>query len=373
MKIIEKLIVIFFLFNILLMASCTRSAPEEKNMSDDYCIPDSLMNALTFDTLRSGSVMSELSLPGKITFNEDHVVKVFSPVGGRVSDVKVTLGDYVEKGQLLAVLRSTDMAGYYNDYQSAQSDLAVAKKNLEASADLKSSGVASEKDYITAQSEYRKALAQYNKVNEVMKIYGNTLPPGDSVGSGYQLKAPISGFIVEKNISAGLEMHSDMGTNLFTISDLKDMWAVASVYETDIAKIKTGDEAMITALSYPDKKFNGKVEKISNVLDPETKVMSVKIHLDNSDYTLKPGMFANVSILFPENKKMLMVPSRSVLFDDNKNYVVHFHKRCDVDMQQVSIFKSFNDQCYVIGDSLQEGDLVINRNALFVLTALKKL
>jgi Membrane-fusion protein len=105
------------------------------------------------------------------------------------------------------------------------------------------------------------------------------------------------------------------------------------VYETDIAKIKQGSNAEITTLSYPDKKFSGRVERISNILNPETNVMTVKIRLSNPDYTLKPGMFANISILFPETEKRLVIPSRSMLFDDNKNYVVLFKKQCDVDMQ----------------------------------------
>lgn len=338
-----------------------------------FCIPDSLVSAISLDTVRSETVMSDLKLSGKITFNEDNVAKIFPMVSGHVTDVKVTLGDYVQKGQLLAVVRSSDMANYFNEYKSAQSELAIAKKNMEVTADMRSSGVSSEKDYLTAQSEYQKALAQFNKINEVLKIYGNASLTGESAGSGYMIKSPISGFVVEKNMNAGRELRADDGTNLFTISDLKEVWATANVYETDIAKIKTGSEAIVSTLSYPDKKFNGKIERISNILNPETNVMTVKIRISNPDYSLKPGMFCNISVLFPENDKMLMVPSGSVIFDDNKNYVLSYRKRCDLNMQEVHIFKTFNDKAYINGDSLHEGNLIISRNALFVFTALNKL
>ncbi len=341
--------------------------------AQEFCIPDSLMKNITLDTVRSEYVMSDLKLSGKITFNEDNVVKVFPLVSGNVTDVKASLGDYVQKGQLLAVVRSSDMANYFNDYKSAQSELAIAKKNLEVTADMHNSGVSSEKDYLTAQNEYQKALAQFNKVNEVLKIYGSNLQASDSIGSGYRIKAPISGFIVEKNVNTGMELRTDDANNLFTISDLKEVWATANVYETDIAKIKVGNEAVITTLSYPDRQFTGKIERISNILSPETNVMAVKIRLSNPDYTLKPGMFANISILFPESEKKLVIPSRSVLFDDNKNYVVLFRKRCEVNMEPVNIYKSVNDKTYIKDDSLHEGDLVIARNGLFVFTALKKL
>ena len=357
----------------MLFVSCHRSDSDSDSNTSQFCIPDSLLKNITLDTVQSETVMSDLKLSGKITFNEDNVVKVFPVVSGHVADVKVSLGDYVQKGQLLAVVRSSDMANYFNDYKSAQSELAIAKKDLEVTTDMRNSGVSTEKDYITAQNEYQKALAQFNKVNEVLKIYGGNSQMNDAASSGYMIKSPISGFIVEKNVNTGMELRADDANNLFTISDLQEVWATANVYETDIPKIKVGSEAIITTLSYPDKNFTGKIERIANILNPETNVMTVKIRLPNAGYALKPGMFANISILFPESKKMLVVPSRSVLFDDNKNYVLLFRKQCDVSMQQVNIYKSFNDKTYMEDDSLHEGDLVVARNGLFVFTALKKM
>jgi cobalt-zinc-cadmium efflux system membrane fusion protein len=187
------------------------------------------------------------------------------------------------------------------------------------------------------------------------------------------IKSPISGFIVEKNVNAGMEWRADDNNNLFTISDLNEVWAVANVYETDIAAIKTGLDAEVTTMSYPDKKFTGKVARIGTMLNPETNVMAVKIHLTNENYILKPGMFASISIQFPESGRMLVVPAKSILYDDNASYVVVYRKRCDVNMEKVNIFKSFNDYCYLLNDSLHAGDLVIERNGLFVFTALKKL
>jgi cobalt-zinc-cadmium efflux system membrane fusion protein len=365
----------FFLLSVtaILFASCDRLVSDSDVGTSQFCIPDSLVKNITLDTVKSGTVTSDLKLSGKITFNEDNVVKVFPVVSGHVADVKVSLGDYVQKGQLLAVLRSSDMANYFNDYKSAQSELAIAKKNMEVTADMRNGGVSTEKDYITAQNDYQKALSQFNKETEVLKIYGGNSETNGSASSGYMIKSPISGFIVEKNVNTGMELRADDANNLFTISDLQEVWATANVYETDIPKIKVGSEAMITTLSYPDKKFMGKIERIANILNPETNVMTVKIRLPNAGYTLKPGMFANISILFPENKKMLVIPSKAVVFDNNKNYVVSFRQKCDVRLQEINVLQSFNDKSYIEADSLHEGDLVIERNGLFVFTALIKM
>jgi cobalt-zinc-cadmium efflux system membrane fusion protein len=312
-------------------------------------------------------------LTGKITFDEDKVARIFPLVSGHITDVKVSLGDYVEKGQILATIRSADMANYYNEYKSSQSELSIAKKNMEVTGDMRKSGVSSDKDYLVAQGDYQKALAQYNKISEILKINGSILAANDSAGSGYVLKAPISGFIVEKNITIGMDLRSDESNSLFTISDLKNVWAVANVYESDIAKIKIDASTDVTTLSYPDKIFTGKVEKISNILDAESRVMNVKIRLDNIGYLLKPGMFTHINIHFPESKKMLTTHSNAILFDENKYYVLRYRNKCDVTMQQVSVYKSLNDVAYLTSDSLQPGDQLIVRNGLFILSALKKL
>ena len=138
----------FFLFLVQAMAMISCGGHKEIANSDpsSFCIPDSLMLNITLDTIRSESVMGELKLSGKISFNEDNVVKVFPQVSGHVGDVKVSLGDFVQKGQLLATIRSSDMANYFNEYKSAQSELDIAKKNMEVAADMHSSGVSSEKD-----------------------------------------------------------------------------------------------------------------------------------------------------------------------------------------------------------------------------------
>lgn len=366
-----------FLFAILITAtmlsSCEKAMTESTENLNEFCIPDSLLKNLTLDTIKSDFVISTLKLAGKITFNEDKVIKVFPIVSGHIADVKVTLGDYVKKGQILAEVRSSEMANYSNDYKIAESQLAIAKKNLDVTSELKNSGVSSEKDYLNAESEYQQALSLFNKETEIIKIYGNEIHKSDSSGTVYMIKSPIDGFIVEKNVNSGMNLRADETNSLFTISDLTEVWAIANVYETDISKIKTGSDVEITTLSYPEKIFKGKVERISNILNPETNAMAVKIHLVNADYTLKPGMFANISVLFPEEGKMLEVPSNAILFDDNKNYVVLFHKRCDVDLQEVNIAKTFNNFSYIQSDSLHEGDLIVERNGLFVFTALKKL
>ena len=93
-----------------------------------------------------------------------------------------------------------------------------------------------------------------------------------------------------------MSIRADNATNLFTIADLKNVWVIANVYESNIGLVHLNDNVNVTTLAYPDKSFKGKVDKIMNVLDPVNKVMKVSIVLPNPGYLLKPEMFAKVEL-----------------------------------------------------------------------------
>jgi cobalt-zinc-cadmium efflux system membrane fusion protein len=330
------------------------------------CISDSLQKMIKIDTAKSTPMKDELTLSGEVSFDENKVVKVFPFTSGQVIEVKVSLGDKVTKGQTLAVIRSADVAGSYTDLSATKSDLAINKRQLEQAEYLYKNGISSERDYTEAKENYNKAVAANSKVRDQIAINGggNTNASGSLV-----IKAPGSGYIVEKNISAGNFIRPDNSSSLFTISDMKDVWIWANVFETDIAKVKKGYDAKITTLAYPDKTFNGKIDEISSVLDPDNKVMKVRVALDNKDMLLKPEMFTNVLISNKEGSSSVAIPSSAVIFDSSKNFVVVYNSKCDLQVRAVSVIKTVDDITY-IASGLKPGDKVISKSQLLLYNAL---
>jgi membrane fusion protein, heavy metal efflux system len=98
--------------------------------------------------------------------------------------------------------------------------------------------------------------------------------------------------------------------------------------------------------------------------------MSIKIGLNNPEYKLKPGMFARISVRSQGGIKLMAVKTSSLIFEDNKCYVLRFRNKCDISIQKVNIYKSINDRSFFESDSLKEGDLTIARDGLFIYTAL---
>lgn len=353
------------LSGLLFLAACKQKqqdSPENKQV----CISDSLQKMITIDTAKTSIMKDELTLSGEVSSDDNNVVKVFPFSSGQVIGVKVSLGDKVSKGQTLAIMRSADVAGNYTDLSSTQSDVSVAKRQLDQAESLYKNGISSERDYTEAKENFNKAVAANRKIKQQLSINGggNTSENGTLI-----IKAPQSGYIVEKNITSGSFIRQDNGGSMFTISNMKDVWIWANVFESDISKVKTGYTARVTTLAYPGKVFMGKVNEISSVLDPDNKVMKIKIALPNPDMLLKPEMFTNVLITNSENKQAVSVPAKAIIFDSSKNYVVVYNGNCNLKIREVSVIKTVDDISY-IASGLNPGDKVISKNQLLLYDSL---
>jgi cobalt-zinc-cadmium efflux system membrane fusion protein len=133
------------------------------------------------------------------------------------------------------------------------------------------------------------------------------------------LYAPIAGKVV--TLDAVLGGMVDESTEILTLMDPSRLWVDAEVYERDIARVRVGQEVEVTVPAYPEETFPGKITYISDVLDPETRTITVRTEVDNAGLRLKPGMFADLDIKLNENGTALAVPAEAVLDDQGRNLV----------------------------------------------------
>ncbi len=326
-------------------------------------LSDTMMHRIRLDSVAVQPVRSELTLVGKVVADENRVIKVFPLVGGNVEDVKAELGDYVRRGQTLASIRSGEVADLERQSIQARSDLLLAEKNLRVAQDLFETKLTSQREVVAAQKEVEKAQAEATRVKEVSRIYGI------GQASMYTVKAPIDGYVIEKNVNRDMQLRSDNADNLFTIGQINEVWVLANVNESDIGRVRMGMNATIQTLSYPDELFAGKVDKIYTVLDPNTKAMTVRIRLNNKGMKLRPEMHATVTLRYEDGGQMATVPAGSVIFDRSKHYVMVFKNRSDIETREVDVLKSLGDIAYV-RHGIKPGEKVISKNQLLVYNAL---
>lgn len=328
-----------------------------------FMLSDTMMHRIVLDSVADEPIRNELTLVGKIVADESKVIEVFPLVGGNVEEVNAELGDYVRKGQSLALIRSGEVADFERQMIQAQADLLVAQKNLKSTQELFESKLAPEREVNSAQKEVDNAQAELNRVKEIFRIYGL------GKTSSYVVRSPIDGFVIQKKINREMQLRSDHSESLFTIGQLSDVWVLANVNESDIGQVKLGMEAQIGILSYPGEVFKGKVDKVFNVLDPETKAMTVRIRLQNAGYKLKPGMHATVKLQFLEGGNMLAIPSRAIIFERSKHWVMVFHSRSNIETRPIEVYRSLGDRAY-IREGLKAGERIISKNQLLIYDAL---
>jgi cobalt-zinc-cadmium efflux system membrane fusion protein len=350
---------------LLFLAAC-KGKPQPVEEKKPVCVSDSMAKIITIDTAKTTPIKNELSLSGEVSNDENNVVKVFPFSSGQIIEVKVSLGDKVTKGQTLAIMRSADVAGNYTDLSATKSDLAISKRQLEQAEYLYKNGISSERDYTEAKENYNKAEAANHKIQQQIAINGGG---NTNAGGTLVIKAPESGYIVEKNVTAGGFIRQDNNATMFTISNMKDVWIWANVFESDISKVKTGYTAKVTTIAYPGKVFEGKIDAVSSVLDPDNKVMKIKVVLPNKDMLLKPEMFTTVIITNNDAATSVSVPAKAVIFDSSKNFVVVYNSACDLKVREVSVIKTVDDVTY-IASGLQAGDKVISKNGLLLYDAI---
>ncbi|WP_349317742.1 efflux RND transporter periplasmic adaptor subunit [Chitinophaga sp. MM2321] len=341
-----------------IITSCgSKAAPE---LPRQWELTDSLLRTLVVDTATARPVENEISLTGKIAENEDKTARIFPMVSGIVTEVKVHSGDFVRKGQVLAIIKSPEMAGFTADQSIAASEMQTAKRNMEVAASFYQSGLNSQKDYEEAKSNYDKAVAAHNKSTAVLNINGGAHQ------TDYFVKAPVPGFVISKRAVENLQWRTDNADPIFVIADLNEVWAMINIFESDIAGVREGDEVEMSTLSYPDKTFSGKIEKIYNVLDPENKVMKARVIVDNPGFLLKPEMFVRVKAQRHADSNMVSIPSRGIIFDHDKYYVLVLTTALPrVAIREIKIAKTIEGRAF-ISSGLQENDRVIASRQVFI-------
>ena len=222
--------------------------------------------------MQEASGASSISLPGRVSFDEDHTQRVASPIDGRAVAILVKAGDRVRSGQPLVQMSSPSVGQIQAEAQKALSDLSVSEKSVERVHKLQAEGAVAEKEVAQSEGDLRKARSDYARATAQLKALG--VSPSDPAVNA-ALRAQIAGVVVERNVLVGQEVRADQATPLLTISSLDTVWVMADAYEQDLGLVAEGDNVIDPGARYPGETFAGKVGHIGEVVDPATRTVKI--------------------------------------------------------------------------------------------------
>jgi cobalt-zinc-cadmium efflux system membrane fusion protein len=270
-------------------------------------------------TVEERPALDELQVTGVVAPNVNRSVSVLSLAGGRAVDIHTKLGDQVTKGQVLLTIDSPDVSQAFSDYQKAEADEALAQQQLRRAQDLFAHGAISQAEFEAAQNAEQKAQVDVRTAKQHIAVLGADISKPSPLIS---IRAPISGSIVEQNVTSGTGVRSlDNSPNLFTIADLSQVWVLCDVYENDLHRVRLGDPAEVRLNAFPDRVFTGRVGNISTVLDPSLRTAKVRLELANPGGLMRIGMFATATFRSRREQLQPTIPTTAIMRLHDKDWV----------------------------------------------------
>jgi len=323
--------------------------------------------SLNIATAKAGyrSVQSVHSAIGKVLAPQERMAKVSYAFPARIAAVHVKIGDWVEKGKPVLTVQSEEVGRAKSEYYKAIADLELTRQNYEREKRLFDRGVGAQKNSLAAEAEFKVAQVNVETAEKKLHVLGFSEEDVQSIARTHQIHpemtvfAPITGRVIEHNALLGAMI--DQSTDLMTIMDPRVLWVNAEIFERDISKIRIGQSVQITVLAYPGEVFQGKISYIGETMDQETRTMRVRTEVENRDCKLRPGMFADVTIMLNGAQRLLTVPAEAVLEDNNENIV--FVKSGSEYTPRVVTVSSRQDGYCAIERGLRAGEEIVTQNA----------
>ncbi|MEW8262124.1 MAG: efflux RND transporter periplasmic adaptor subunit [Candidatus Thiodiazotropha taylori] len=248
---------------------------------------------VTADQVKRQQWPNTLSATGSLVAVQG--VTVSAELGGKVSEIAFESGDRVEAGDLLVRLDTTAEEAQLRSAEAAEK---LARINLDRNRGLRANKTVSQSDLDTAEANYKQATAQVENVKATI--------------AKKTLRAPFSGQLGLRQVNLGQII--EQGTPVVTLQTIDPIYADFSLPQQRFSSVAVGNEVRITTDAAEDKSFSGKIIAINPEIDQATRTVRIRSTLSNQEELLRPGMFANVKVIMPQQDDVLAIPATSVLY-----------------------------------------------------------
>ena len=255
---------------------------------------------------------------GRLAWDEDRTARVFSPLGGRISRTIAALQERVGRGAPLAAFESADFGQAQADANRAATDLAAAERTRTRLSALFEHGAAALKEVEAADADRGRAEVEKVRAEKRLALLGGKL---GAVDQHFLLRSPIAGVVVDRAVNPGQEVRSDATSPLFTVSDPSRLWVYLDLGEKDVAHVRPGMPIAVRTDAYPGRVFQGRIEVVSDSLDPATRTVKARGSVDNALRLLKAEMYVDVEARDPNERPGLQVPSAAIVALGAKRFV----------------------------------------------------
>ena len=318
---------------------------------------------------KKGTVSEQLTLVGNLV--GDATVSVVPRVAGRLQSISVRLGDRVSRGQRIAKIEDFELQEQLKQAEAAQdvaqatirqreADLKLAETNAERSRNLFARQLLPKQTLDDTEARYQAAVAQLDLARAQSSQSNARLDELRITMSNTEIVSPVNGFVARRSADPG----AFVGQNapIVDVVDITRVRLVANVVEKDLKQIGAGDDAVVEVDAFPGQMFDGRIARVSPVLDPTTRTASIEIEIPNPGFLLKPGMYARVGVTISQKPDALVVPVNAVLDVGGRRGVFLAQQNNTATFKPVRVGIEEATQIEIL-EGLSEGDRVVTTGA----------
>lgn len=311
-----------------------------------------------------------IRLNGRLAWDDSLTVRVFTPFAGRVIRILAEPGQTVKKGDPLATVASPDYGQTQAEARRAAGDFALAERTLRRVRELLDHGAAPLKDLESAEADFQRTQSELQRTSARLAYYdGNT----NAVDQVYTLRSPLDGVVVEKNLNPGQEIRPDQmlaGTDrqaapLFTVTDPSHLWILLDANEADLPLLRVGQRFELRSRTVTGREFAGRIEQISDFLDPASRTVKVRGSVDNSSRQLKAEMFVTAEILPDGQVAGADISARAVFLKGERHFVFVEEGKGVFARREVKAGPEHNGKVLVL-EGIQPGQRVVTEGSLLL-------
>ncbi|MDF1611369.1 efflux RND transporter periplasmic adaptor subunit [Stygiobacter electus] len=250
-----------------------------------------------------------------------HKASISAFMGGVVKSIFVQVGDYVKKGQTLALLEHPDYIQLQDDYLKAQSNYNFLEKQYLRQKELYAGNATAEKTFQQTESDYNTAKAAYYSLKKKLEMIGINMEKLDKgeIISSIPIVSPISGYVQTVGVNIG--KFADPMKEIFNIVDNSQIQLDLQVYEKDIFKVKTGQKIYFSFPNQKNVSGYASIFAVDKSLDDNTKSITVHAKVtSNAEKNFLPGIYVN-GFIETGTTKSNALPSEAIINEGQKNYV----------------------------------------------------
>lgn len=326
-------------------------------------------HGLKVETVTQGEVNSFVTLPGKLVVNTDQQAHISPNFSGHVEQVNVALGQYVERGQTLAVLSVPELIDQQANLSIAQSSLRLAQQEYQREQQLWSQGISAKQDLQRAENAYRQAQITVQSQQARLHALGSTGQNGRFV-----ISAPIPGMISQKDIVVGENVQ--LADQLFVIENLKDLWLEFNLPNTSNIQLQAG-QILNFKTNGSDQNYQAKVQTLNSQADLQTGRLQVRAKVTTQADVLRPNVLVNVFVTDAQAKTALRVQKKALQQVEGKPvvFVIESEEKGQVHLkaQLIEVGVSSQDgQWLEVISGLTEGQKYIADGSFLLKSELEK-